>query len=148
MMLVVNTVLTTVLTTGLVCGAVVWYPQICKKQNWWLDHSWQKDGWGCPFIITSHARKVLERSLKKNPHGTPGDIKEQVPEVTAVSLKHIIQLIKETLKILSRSAAQSLSWHSKWRGGGQIINFCIEGAFFTLESNVNWVFCYLILSTT
>jgi hypothetical protein len=48
-------------------------------------------------------------SLKKTPYGTPGDIKKQVPEVTAVSLKHIIQLVKETLKILSRSAAQSLS---------------------------------------
>jgi hypothetical protein len=50
--------------------------------------------------------KVLERSVRKNPTATSGDIKEQVPEVAAVSVKHISRLIKEKPKILSGIAAQ------------------------------------------
>jgi hypothetical protein len=59
-----------------------------------------------PCVIKKHAMKVLERFVRKNPTATAGDIKEQVPEVAAVSMKHISRPIKEKLKIPSRRAAQ------------------------------------------
>jgi uncharacterized Rossmann fold enzyme len=43
--------------------------------------------------------------VKKNPRATAGDIKEQVPEAAAVSVKHN-WLIVNKLKIWSRIAAQ------------------------------------------
>jgi transposase len=66
----------------------------------------RKKGSGRPPVINSYALKVLERFVKKNPTATAGEIKAQVPEVAAVSVKHISRLIKETLKIPSRIAAQ------------------------------------------
>jgi transposase len=66
----------------------------------------RKKGSGRPATITSSDLKILERFVKKNPRATAGDIKEQVPEVAAVSVKHINWLIVNKLKIRSRIAAQ------------------------------------------
>jgi hypothetical protein len=49
---------------------------------------------------------VLERFVRKNPTATAGDIKEQILEMAALSMKHISRLVKEKLKIPSRIAAQ------------------------------------------
>jgi hypothetical protein len=61
---------------------------------------------GRPAIITSRDREILERFVKKNPRATAGNIKEQLPEVAAVSVKHINWLIVNKVKIRSRIAAQ------------------------------------------
>jgi hypothetical protein len=68
----------------------------------------RKKGSVRPFVINSHAMKVLERFVRKNPTATAGNINEQVPEVAAVSVKHISRLITKKLKIPSRIAAQKL----------------------------------------
>ncbi len=65
-----------------------------------------KKGSGRPCVINTYALKVLDRFVKKNPTATAGEIKAQVPEVATVSIKHISRLIKDTLKIPSRIAAQ------------------------------------------
>ena len=66
----------------------------------------RKKGSGRPVTITNHALKVLERYIKKNPHATACGIKKEVPEVAAVSERHINRLILKKLKIPSRIAAQ------------------------------------------
>ncbi len=44
--------------------------------------------------------------IKRNRHATASDIKEQVPEVAAISVKHIDRLTVNKFKIQSRTAAQ------------------------------------------
>jgi hypothetical protein len=66
----------------------------------------RKKGSGRPCVINSYALNVLDRFVKKNPTATAGEIKAKVPEVAAISVKHISCLIQDTLKIPSRIAAQ------------------------------------------
>ncbi len=56
-------------------------------------------------MISKDALKILERFVKKNPAATAGDNKENVPEVAAISLRHIRRLLVEKLRIGSRIAA-------------------------------------------
>jgi transposase len=65
----------------------------------------RKKGSGRPAIIPKHGLKVMERFVRKHPMATAGDIKEQVPEVAAVSLRHIRRLLVEKLRLPSRIAA-------------------------------------------
>jgi hypothetical protein len=58
----------------------------------------RKKGSGHPPIITKHGLKCLERYVRKNPWATAGDIKEKVPEVAAVGLRHIRKLLVEKLR--------------------------------------------------
>ncbi len=48
-----------------------------------------------PSVIKKHAMKVLERFVRKNPTATTCNIKEQVPEVAAISVKHTSRPVKE-----------------------------------------------------
>jgi transposase len=66
----------------------------------------RKKGSGRPKKIPGHALKILERFVKKNPLATAGDIKQQVPEVSGISVRHINWLILKKLKMPSRIAAQ------------------------------------------
>ncbi len=66
----------------------------------------RKKGSGRPKKIPGHALKILERFVKKNPLATAGDIKQQVPEVSSISVRHINWLILKKLKMPSRIAAQ------------------------------------------
>jgi hypothetical protein len=66
----------------------------------------RKKGSGHPPIITKHGLKCMERYVRQNPWATAGDIKEKVPEVTAVGLRHIRKLLVEKLRLPSRVTAQ------------------------------------------
>jgi hypothetical protein len=48
----------------------------------------------------------MERYVRKNPWATADDIKEKVPGVAAVGLRHIRKLLVEKLRLPSRVAAQ------------------------------------------
>jgi hypothetical protein len=62
----------------------------------------RKKGSGRPCVINSYALKMLDRFVEKNPTATTGEIKAQVLEVAAVSVKHISRLVKEILKFCQR----------------------------------------------
>jgi hypothetical protein len=66
----------------------------------------EKKGSGSPASITSSNLKILERFVKKILRATAGNIKEQVPEVAMVSVKHINWLIVNKLNNRSRIATQ------------------------------------------
>jgi hypothetical protein len=68
-------------------------------------HSCKEKGFRGPAVISKYALKILERYVKKNLGATAGDIKENVPEVAAVSLRHIRRLLVEKLRLRSRIAA-------------------------------------------
>jgi hypothetical protein len=50
----------------------------------------------------------LERFVKKNPRATDGNIKQQSPEESGISVQHINWLILKKLKMPSRIATQKL----------------------------------------
>jgi hypothetical protein len=52
-----------------------------------------KMGSGCPVTIRSHALRVLESYVKKNPHFTTRIIKKEVPEVACLTVHYIDHLI-------------------------------------------------------
>jgi transposase len=66
----------------------------------------RKKGSGRPKKIPGHALKVLEQFFKKNSCATAGEIKQQVPEVSGISVRHINWLILKKLKMPSRIVAQ------------------------------------------
>jgi IS30 family transposase len=66
----------------------------------------RKKGSGRPAMIKSHALKVLERYVKKNPRSTARIVKQEVPEVACLTVRYINHLILKRLKIPSRMAAQ------------------------------------------
>ncbi len=66
----------------------------------------RKKGSGRPPIIIKHGLKYMERYVRKNPWANASDIKEKVPEVAAVGLRHIRKLLVEKLRLPSRVAAQ------------------------------------------
>jgi hypothetical protein len=66
----------------------------------------RKKGSGCPAMIKSHALKVLERYIEKNPRSTAHIVKQEVPEVACLTVRYINHLILKRLKIPSRMAAQ------------------------------------------
>jgi IS30 family transposase len=63
----------------------------------------RKKGSDRPVMIKSHALKVLERYVKKNPRSTARIVKQ---EVACLTVRYINHLILKRLKIPSRMAAQ------------------------------------------
>ncbi len=82
----------------------------------------RKKGSGCPAVISKDALKILERFVKKNPAATADDIKENVPEVAAVSLRHIRRLLVEKLRMRSKNCRPQASPNQA--NEGQKTGFC------------------------